>query len=64
MGRPMNAARRAAIDARQRRYQGEPCKAGHDGTRYTSTGACCDCQAGLTRIWRQAVRGADDFDCL
>lgn len=67
MPRKMQPARAEAIKAGARRFRGDACQRGHDGERYTSTGACCACQAGLTRDWRQAARGqavADDFAAL
>ena len=43
MARPLNPARQAAKQAGARHYQGPPCAKGHDGVRYTSTGACVAC---------------------
>jgi len=43
MPRPMNPARRAALDTGRRFYAGPPCRSGHKGERYTSTNACREC---------------------
>lgn len=42
-GRPRNATRDAAIDAGYLFFAGKPCRYGHEGKRYTSTGACVAC---------------------
>lgn len=38
-----DAVREAAATAGDRIYQGNPCYRGHDGQRYTVSGACCAC---------------------
>ena len=35
-------------------FTGKPCRNGHIGPRYTSTGVCCACNAKNTRVWRLA----------
>jgi len=42
-GRPRDATRDAALLAGYLFYAGKPCKRGHGGKRYVSTGACVDC---------------------
>ncbi|MBB5986000.1 hypothetical protein HNP60_001974 [Sphingobium sp. B1D3A] len=42
-GRPIDREREAARLLGVTRYVGPMCKRGHDGERYTSTGACCAC---------------------
>jgi hypothetical protein len=42
-GRPVDEARSIAKLLGATKYEGAPCKRGHDGTRYTSTGACAAC---------------------
>jgi len=44
-GRPADKARATAIATQAIRYQGAPCRKGHNGTRYASTGACVACYA-------------------
>jgi hypothetical protein len=34
-------------------YQGKPCKRGHEGKRYKSTGACVECMPILKAAFRQ-----------
>lgn len=36
-------AKLAARAAGKRKFAGSPCKRGHDGARYSSTGHCVDC---------------------
>ena len=38
----------------QRRYEGNPCKLGHEGERYTSNGLCVECQAVRSKLGWQA----------
>lgn len=45
-GRPVNLERQEALESGKRHYAGLPCRYGHKGLRYTSTGACVDCLAG------------------
>lgn len=62
--RKADRARAAAREAGAKRYHGAPCKAGHDGTRYTSTGACVTCQAHHKAHWHGrpvADQPDDDF---
>lgn len=68
-GRKMQPARRAAMEARESRYHGAPCAKGHDGQRYTSTGACVTCQAVSKAKWhgreyRAAVVAVDYEESL
>lgn len=42
-GRPQDPQRNAALAANAIRYQGKPCRKGHSGERYVSTGACVAC---------------------
>lgn len=39
-----------------RRYQGKPCRQGHDGTRYWSDGGCVQCQRIYDRTKRKRKR--------
>lgn len=61
IGRKPDPARQSAREAGAKRYQGAPCKAGHDGARYTSTGACVTCQARLKAKWHGRPV-ADEFE--
>ena len=45
MGRPASIARRGAKAGGLRFFNGGPCKFGHAGWRYVSTGACKECVA-------------------
>ena len=48
--------RRAAALVGSRTFRGQPCRAaGHDGTRYTSTGACVECMGERYRRQRAAA---------
>ncbi len=52
----MTAARRAAQDAGDKVYHGDPCEHGHDSGRYSSSGQCVACAyVGARR--RAAVPG-------
>ena len=57
-GRPIDETRRAAMASGAIQYRGKPCKRGHNGTRYVSTGSCVACHAVL----RGAV--ADEFSSM
>ncbi len=58
MPRPRNPGRHIAGATY---YQGRPCKYGHSGERYASTGACREC----IRLRDQARRpSTDSFDDL
>lgn len=39
-----------------RTYQGNPCYAGHDGTRYTLSGACVECVRTAKAAKREDLR--------
>lgn len=39
----LDEARLKAIETGRLKYQGNPCKHGHNGIRYSSTGGCVDC---------------------
>lgn len=41
-----------------RYYQGTPCRLGHSGRRYKSTGACVDCQATHGKAQRAKIKEA------
>lgn len=58
-GRPRNATRDAALEAGYLFFAGKPCRYGHAGKRYTSTGACVECYKG-----RAVERDADEFESL
>lgn len=46
-------------------YIGAPCRFGHMGERYTSTGACRDCVAAQpVRSRKPVARVADEFSLL
>ena len=45
-----------AAKAGARRYRGAPCLRGHDGERYTSTGACVQCAREYVANYRQIIR--------
>lgn len=65
MPRKANASRTTARETGAARYQGAPCAKGHDGRRYTSTGACVTCQAQHKARWygRPVVEPErDEFD--
>lgn len=38
-----SVARKAALHAGEAIYMGQPCRNGHDGTRYASTRSCVQC---------------------
>lgn len=40
---PRNQDRAAAIAAGRNKYQGKPCKHGHNGIRYASSHSCVAC---------------------
>lgn len=42
-GRPRDIMRDIALASGAKHYTGQPCKLGHCGKRYTSTGACVAC---------------------
>jgi hypothetical protein len=58
-GRPRNATRDAATLAGFLYFQGNPCRYGHEGKRYTSTGACVACYA--ERQGRAVDLAGDEF---
>ena len=60
MPRAKSEARQQAARDNETFYQGEPCKAGHSGRRYTSTAACAEC----VRAKDAARSRRDDFDSL
>ena len=50
--------RKAAATAGALTFTGTPCRAaGHDGTRYTSTGACVECMGARYQRQRAARKG-------
>ena len=57
MTRPADSNRHAAAKAGARTYQGNTCRRGHDGKRYTSTGACIACM----RQGYRASRALSEF---
>lgn len=61
-GRPRNATRDAAILAGYLYFQGKPCKHGHAGKRYASTGACVDCYAVKPVV--DLASASDEFSSL
>lgn len=42
-GRPRDTIRATALASGAIHYAGKPCRKGHAGLRYVSTGACVDC---------------------
>ena len=47
-----------AYQAGRPKYRtGKPCKRGHTGPRYTSSGYCCECQAENARAAREKLMG-------
>lgn len=38
------------------KYQGKPCKFGHPGMRYSSTGSCVECQSAFASRQRERAR--------
>lgn len=48
-GRPRSDERDIARAMGIRTYDGQPCRKGHGGERYTSTAACVACVAGYRR---------------
>jgi hypothetical protein len=62
-GRPIDPAKREALESSAIVYQGKPCKRGHSGARYVSTGACVACMAGAYR-GHSVSSGADEFAAL
>lgn len=59
MARPKDPARALATG---KRYQGAPCKKGHTGLRYTSTGSCVDCQQAAKAAWLAAARTPETLE--
>lgn len=39
----------------RRFYTGKPCKYGHDSQRFVSTGGCCACNAGRSKVFSKAI---------
>ena len=58
-GRPQDANRAKALAERAIHYHGAPCRYGHAGTRYVSTGACVACYGA-----RAVAVVADEFSSL
>lgn len=45
---------------RAEKYQGKPCKRGHDGMRYTRTGICVQCALEASVRQKNARHAAQD----
>lgn len=48
--------REAAAGRGDRTYQGTNCKRGHDGQRFTISGACCACVREAKAAYRERLR--------
>lgn len=46
MSKRMSAARRG-----EPKFLGNPCKRGHEGWRYTQSGACIECNAAANKVY-------------
>ena len=52
---PMSPRQDAAKRGEQK-YQGAPCKNGHAGLRYVSTGQCIDCMQAANKAYTANIR--------
>lgn len=52
----LEPAREAAASRGETTYQGNPCKRGHDGKRFTLTGGCCACDREAQATRRDQLR--------
>lgn len=47
--------RQAAQAGENKYYTGRPCSKGHDGPRYTATGACCKCNSEGVKAYNKRM---------
>jgi hypothetical protein len=45
-----------AAEAHRATYRSEPCKHGHDGTRYVSNGVCVECSKATSAARHALIR--------
>lgn len=53
--RPINKNRAEAVAGGLNKYQGSPCRHGHEGVRYVSTHACVECAAAAKERKQEAA---------
>ena len=56
MGRSKDPIRLAALEAGEKTYEGNPCKRGHPGKRYTCGGHCYHCAYEKSPEWHARYR--------